>query len=260
MEGLSVFMYENKDVRTIMINDQPWFVGKDVASILGYKRTADAIRQHVYRDDKGVGEIQTPGGSQNMGIVNESGLFALIFGSKLESAMEFKRWVTKEVLPSIRKHGAYMDAETIEKALTNPDTIIQLAQNLKDEQEKVKKLEPKARYYERILMNKSLVVVSLIAKDYGMSAKTFNALLHKYRIQYKVGDTWVLYQKHANNGYTHSRTFIVSDEHVEVTTQWTQKGRVFLYEELKKRGILPSIEKLGLNLPELERNGTNDGE
>lgn len=94
-------------IRTVTIDNEPWFVGKDVAEALGYERTADAIRQHVEGEDKGVGEIQTPGGKQKMTTINESGLYALIFGSKLESAKRFKHWVTSEVLPSIRKTGQY---------------------------------------------------------------------------------------------------------------------------------------------------------
>lgn len=136
---MQTFNFETQEVRTVIKNNEPWFVGKDAADILGYKRTADAIRQHVDDEDKGVGEIQTPGGLQQMTLVNESGLYALIFGSKLPKAKEFKRWVTSEVLPTIRKHGTYMTAETIEKALTDPDTIIQLATNLKQEQEARKK-------------------------------------------------------------------------------------------------------------------------
>lgn len=108
MNELQIFKnVEFGEVRTVTINKEPWFVGKDVATALGYERTADAIRQHVESDDKGVGEIQTPGGIQNMTIINESGLYALIFGSKLESAKRFKHWVTSEVLPSIRKTGGY---------------------------------------------------------------------------------------------------------------------------------------------------------
>lgn len=105
-----ITIFNNTDfgeIRTLTLDGNPWFVGKDVAAALGYERTADAIRQHVDIDDKGVGEIQTPGGKQNMTIINESGLYALIFGSRLESAREFKRWVTSEVLPSIRKTGKY---------------------------------------------------------------------------------------------------------------------------------------------------------
>ena len=108
MNELQIFNNEEfGTVRTITIDNEPWFVGKDVAEALGYERTADAIRQHVEGEDKGVGEIQTPGGKQKMTTINESGLYALIFGSKLESAKRFKHWVTSEVLPSIRKTGSY---------------------------------------------------------------------------------------------------------------------------------------------------------
>lgn len=108
MSNLQIFENEEfGEIRTVTIDNEPWFVGKDVAAALGYERTADAIRQHVEVDDKGIGEIQTPGGKQNMCLISESGLYALIFGSKLESAKRFKRWVTSEVLPSIRKTGSY---------------------------------------------------------------------------------------------------------------------------------------------------------
>lgn len=108
MNELQIFNSDEfGEIRTVTIDNEPWFVGKDVALALGYERTADAIRQHVETEDKGVGEIQTPGGTQNMTIINESGLYALIFGSKLESAKRFKRWVTSEVLPAIRRTGAY---------------------------------------------------------------------------------------------------------------------------------------------------------
>lgn len=95
------------EVRTVAIDNEPWFVGKDVAEALGYERTADAVRTHVDDEDKGVGEIQTPGGKQQMTIVNESGVYSLIFGSKLESAKRFKHWVTHDVLPALRKTGRY---------------------------------------------------------------------------------------------------------------------------------------------------------
>ena len=113
------------EIRVLEIENEPWFVGKDVATILGYKDTSDAIKKHVDEEDKGVGEIPTPGGKQNMKVINESGLYSLILSSKLPNAKKFKRWVTNEVLPSIRKHGAYMTEDTIEKALTSPDFLIQ---------------------------------------------------------------------------------------------------------------------------------------
>lgn len=145
MNELKIF--ESKEfgsIRTVTINNKPYFVGKDVASILGYSNVRDAIANHVYEDDKGVEKLDTPGGKQNMTVINESGLYALIFGSRLESAKRFKHWVTSEVLPSIREHGAYMTENTLEQALTNPDFLIQLAIKLKEEQEARKKLEEQA--------------------------------------------------------------------------------------------------------------------
>ncbi len=123
------------EVRTLTIDGEPWFVGKDIATALGYKNTRQAISTNVDIEDKGVHSVDTPSGKQNMSIINESGLYALIFGSKLESANRFKHWVTSEVLPSIRKHGAYMTNEVIERTLTDPDYLIQLATALKEERQ-----------------------------------------------------------------------------------------------------------------------------
>lgn len=246
---LTVFEFEDKNIRTMLIDNEPYFVGKDIAETLGYKRTADAIRTHVDEEDKGVGEIQTPGGKQVMTVINESGLYALIFNSKLSSAKHFKRWVTSEVLPTIRKHGAYMTEEKLEEVLLNPETIIQLAQQLKDEREqrliaeqRVMELQPKASYYDTILQNKSTVSVSQIAKDYGKSAKWLNNKLHELGVQYKQGDTWLLYQKYAEKGYTQSSTFAIDANRNKMFTKWRPKGRLFIYELLKDEGILPLIE------------------
>ena len=119
MNNLQIF--ENPEfgqVRTVQLNNETYFVGKDVAEALGYERTADAIRAHVDEEDKGVGNIQTPGGKQNMTVINESGLYALIFSSELPSAKRFKHWVTSEVLPSIRKTGAYQKQSIPEQIKT----------------------------------------------------------------------------------------------------------------------------------------------
>lgn len=110
MKGMKVFNYQNNEIRTVQKDGEVWFVGKDVASALGYADTAKAIKAHVEDDDRGVGVLPTPSGKQEMTIINESGLYALIFGSKLESAKEFKRWVTSEVLPSIRRTGRYISS------------------------------------------------------------------------------------------------------------------------------------------------------
>lgn len=251
---LQIFNFEGSEVRTVIESGEPYFVGKDIADVLGYKRTADAIRQHVDEEDKLIRSFTDSGQSRNMTIVNESGLYALIFGSKLPKAKEFKRWVTSEVLPSIRKHGTYMTAETIEKALTDPDTIIQLATTLKEEREQrlmaeqqVNELQPKATYYDLVLQNKSLISVSQIAKDYGKSAMWLNSKLHELGIQYKQGGTWLLYQNHADKGYTQSTTHVIDEGKSRLFTKWTQKGRLFIYETLKAENILPLIERSDLN-------------
>lgn len=130
-------IFENSEfgaVRTSIIDNQPYFVGKDVADILGYKNSRRAIRDHVDEEDKGVTKWVTKGGVQNVTVINESGLYSLILGSKLPSAKRFKKWVTSEVLPSIRKHGIY----TIDEIIANPDLILEAATSLKKERESKK--------------------------------------------------------------------------------------------------------------------------
>lgn len=250
MNTPQIFNFEQNEVRTILINDEPYFVGKDVAAILGYKRTADAIKQHVDAEDKGVGEIQTPGGVQRMTLINESGLYSLIFSSQLPNAKKFKHWVTSEVLPQIRKHGMYATDEL----LNNPDLLIEVATKLKEErtkrliaEQRVNELQPKADYYDRILNNKGLVTVSTIAKNYGMSAVSFNKLLHELGIQFNQSGTWLLYSKFQDKGYTHIEPFDYEDKNgnrqVKTRMKWTQKGHIFLYETLKKNNYLPMIER-----------------
>lgn len=252
--GIEVFKNDEfGSIRTMTVNGEPMFVGKDVAEILGYERTADAIRAHVDPEDRGVGEMQTPGGTQQMVIINESGLYSLILGSKLSTAKRFKHWVTADVLPAIRKHGVY----AMDDLLNDPDALITALTAYKEEKEKVAQLQeenlqktqmitemqPKATYYDLILQSASLVPITSIAKDYGMSAKRLNSLLADHGIQFKQGKTWFLYQKYAEQGYTSSKTHAIDAEHSVMHTYWTQKGRLFLYDFLKGLGILPLIEK-----------------
>lgn len=168
MNELQIFNNEEfGDIRTVTIDNEPWFVGKDVAEALGYERTADAIRQHVEMEDKGVGEIQTPGGKQNMTLINESGLYALIFGSKLESAKRFKHWVTSEVLPSIRKHGVY----AVDELLDNPDMAIKAFTALKEEREKNRllradneRMKPKEIFADAVATSHTSILIGDLAK------------------------------------------------------------------------------------------------
>ena len=142
MNDLQIFKNtEFGEIRTMAIDNEPWFVGKDIASILGYTDTFGAIKKHVDEEDKQNcqnNSFETPRG---MTIINESGLYSLILSSKLPKAKEFKRWVTSEVLPAIRKHGAYMTEQTLEQALTSPDFLIKLATELKTERAKRAELE-----------------------------------------------------------------------------------------------------------------------
>lgn len=168
-----LFNFNGQQVRTVTINDEPYFVGKDVATILGYKKPENAIANHVEGEDKTTTLIQGTGSNYKSKsvIINESGLYSLILGSKLPTAKEFKHWVTSEVLPAIRKHGAYMTPQTIEKALLNPDTIINLATQLKKEQEQRKQLQaeneqmkPKALFADSVAASTTTVLVGELAK------------------------------------------------------------------------------------------------
>lgn len=133
-------------VRTVVINNEPWFVGKDVALALGHTNPQRAIRDHVDDDDKGVTEIVTPGGKQNMPVVNESGVYALIFNSKLPTAKKFKHWVTSEVLPDIRKHGLYAKQSVIDMMLNDPDSCIKLLTEYKQEKQEKERLQAELDY------------------------------------------------------------------------------------------------------------------
>lgn len=172
MNELQIFKNDEfGQVRTTIINDEPYFVGKDVAVVLGYRDTSDALKKHVDEEDKGVCEMPTPGGRQQMKMVNESGLYSLIIGSKLPTAKRFKRWVTSEVLPAIRKHGAYATAPTIDKIIDDPDYGIRLLQNLKEEREKRKALEaqnavmvPKAVFADAVTTSDSCILIGDLAK------------------------------------------------------------------------------------------------
>lgn len=243
-------------VRTATIDGEPYFVGKDVATILGYSNPRDAISKHVDDEDKGVAKCDTLGGRQEILFINESGLYSLILRSQLPAAKKFKRWVTSEVLPAIRRHGMYATEELI----ANPDLAIAAFQALKAEREKrqaleeavavqaqqIAELKPKATYYDVVLKCRDAVNISVIAKDYGWSAQRMNEYLHKKGVQYKQSDIWLLYQKHASCGYTKTNTHVYEDscgcKHTKVHTKWTQKGRLFIYEMLKADGIYPQIE------------------
>ena len=253
MNELQLFNFENNQVRTLLINDEPWFVGKDVAQILGYSNPRDALSKHVDNEDKNSVAIRDGNkGNPNQTVINESGVYALVFGSKLPSAKRFKHWVTSEVLPTLRKTGGYTMPKTYLEALkaftaeVEKNEMLSLENKIQTQQ--INELKPKADYTDRILKTTDLMTTTQIAKDYGMSAKQFNALLHDHKVQFKQNGQWLLYSQYPSKGYTSSETveFDRPDGTVGVrlNTKWTQKGRLFLYVLLKKHDVVPTIERL----------------
>lgn len=247
-------------VRVAEIDGEPWFIAADVCRALDVKNGRDAVSR-LDDDEKGVALTDTLGGKQEMAVVSEAGLYTLVLSSRKPAAKTFKRWVTHDVLPSIRKHGAYMTEEILQKTIENPDFLIGLATQLKEEREKrlaaeldkavlgqqIAELRPKASYYDLILQCASLLSVTEISKDYGMSAKAFNKKLHELKIQYQQSGVWFLYAEYQDGGYTQTKTqhYCRTDGSQGAKTHmyWTQKGRLFLYERLKAEGVLPMIER-----------------
>ena len=223
-------------IRTCMVNGETYFVGKDVASALGYTNPQKAIRDHIDEEDKLGERIVQSGQARETIVINESGLYALILSSKLDSARRFKRWVTSEVLPAIRQNGRY-ELEQHNRQLTNRNALLE---EINAQQ------KPFTDYARTILSSTQTVTITQIAQDYGFTAIRFNELLCNLRIQHKVGGQWILYTPYLNKGYVQSFSsyFVKADGEVQVKlhTRWTQGGRLFLYEELKKAGLLPLIE------------------
>lgn len=257
-------IFENPEfgsIRTLEINGEPWFVLADVCKVLEIARGTKVAERLEEDEVRQTSVIDSLGREQKTYIINESGLYSVILRSDKPQAKPFRKWVTSEVLPTIRKHGAYMTADTLEAAILNPDYLIQILTALKGEQEKRKALEaetavqkqqiaelqPKASYYDVVLNCKDLLSVTEIAKDYGKSGTWLNKKLHELGVQFKQGKIWLLYQKYAEKGYTSTKTHTYpaddGEVHTKVHTYWTQKGRLFIYEQLKGEGILPIIER-----------------
>jgi Prophage antirepressor len=243
-------VFENKqfgEIRMIEKDGQPWFIGKDVADTLGYTETNSMVKR---LDEEDFISAKLEGMNMKSILVNESGLYTAIIGSKLPNAREFKRWITSDILPSIRKYGGYITGDTLERLLSDPELAVKYFSMLKTEREKKEALEdrievlaPKVRYYDLILQCDTPIPVSVISKDYGMTAIVFNKLLHSFEVQYNIGGTWLLYKNHAGKGYTITKTYHVRGKTSAIHTCWTQKGRQFIYELLKWHGILPQVER-----------------
>lgn len=253
------------NIGVVEIDNEPWFLAKEITNILGYSNQSDAIKDNVDYEECKVLEYkafrsQLPSlwsgkDFSNKVLINESGLYSLIMSSKLPNAKKFRKWVTSEVLPSIRKNGGYISNQsqlTPEQIMAN---ALVVAQKIIEEQnnqmlqmtQKMSVLEKKSDYLDIILQSKKTVAISQIAQDYGFSAKAFNKILKELHIQHKINGQWILYASYLGEGYVHSKTVSITRSDgtpdTVMNTEWTQKGRIFLYNTLKGNGHLPLIEQ-----------------
>jgi prophage antirepressor-like protein len=239
------------NMEILMIDDKPHFPATECAILLGYSRPHNAVERHCrYSLKRGVPHPQSPDKLLEVNFIPEGDLYRLIIRSKLPTAIVFEKWVFDEVLPSIRKHGAYISEDVLRRMQENRAYSEELLNILTVERirnaalyNKVAQLATKAIYHDIILQCPDTVQVSIIAKDYGMSAVAFNKLLYRLKLQFRMGNTWLLYQKYADKGYTVTKTFLINGKQVSMHTYFTQRGRFWLYELLKSHGILPEAEK-----------------
>ena len=250
-----------KEFRIYGTVENPLFLAKDVSNWIEHTDLSRMVGL-VDEDEKLKRTLYVSGQNREMWFLTEDGLYEVLMQSRKTIAKQFKKKV-KEILKSIRKHGMYATDELLD----NPDLLIAAATKLKEEraarleaEKKVKsltlinaqqnqmigELQPKATYYDLILQNNSLLAISVIAKDYGMSGTSLNKKLHEFGVQYKLGEQWLLYAKYHDKGYTSSKTQNYSrtdgSQGSKLHTYWTQKGRLFIYELLKQNDILPLIE------------------
>ena len=262
--GADVQLFESVEfgsVRVVVKDGEPWFVAIDVCRALDLTNPTEALRG-LDEDEKNTLSISEGiRGNPNKAIVSEAGLYSLVLRSRKPGAKSFKRWITHDVLPSIRKTGGYSLHPAVQEALDKfnvpRDYLSALKQLVVIEEQrqeaesrnqeleaKVSELEPKARYHDNMLNSDRVYIVTQIAKDYRMSAKAFNKLLSEMGIQYqyKQCGQWFLYAKYQGQGYTKSITERLAHGLCVSYTAWTEKGREFLYYELAKMGIYPTAD------------------
>lgn len=234
------------EVRTIEENGAILFCGSDVAKALGYTNPSKAINDHCRGDlTKRYPIVDALGRTQEAIFIPESDLYRLVFSSKLPTAEKFTDWVTKEVLPSIRKTGGYAlpkDYPSALRALADAEEAkLRLLAENQQQAQVIADFEPIRQYVDTILESKGTMATSQIAADYGLTAQKLNKILHDGGIQRNVNGQWLLYAKHMGRGYTKSKTIqiIRSDGRPDtiMQTQWTQKGRLMIHEILTARGI-----------------------
>jgi len=232
-ELTKVFNYSGQEVRTVLKDSEVWFVAKDVCEVLEHSQVSKAV-ERLDDDEKLLGTLFLSGQNRQTWLVNESGLYELILTSRKDEAKKFRRWVKKDVLPSVRKHGAYMTDDVLEQSLKDPDFVIGLLTALRDE----KKTRLEAQKTINILthVNKTYTATE-IAKELGFkSAVALNRDLAEKRIQFQQNGTWVLFSKYADKGYVEIKQDVLDNGKVIYHRRFTQIGRewlVKLYEQEK---------------------------
>lgn len=229
----NIEVFENPifgQIRMVMVDDEPWFVAKDISDKLGYAQTSNMMKRI---DDEDFKSSVLDGMNMKSLLINESGLYSAIIGSKLPSAKQFKHWVTSEVLPSIRKHGAYATKDTIDKIISNPDYGIALLQSLKEEREKREEAERRNAILSHV--NKTYTMTE-IAKELGLrSANELNRWLSDMHVQYKVNGTWVMYSDYSDKGYEDIKQEVLDSGKVVYHRKITQIGREFIISLFQSR-------------------------
>ena len=255
MNELAAWNYDGTTVRTIMIDDEPWFVGQDVCNALGISNSRDAISR-LDDDEKDVALTDTLGGTQSMSVINEFGLYTLILTSRKPEAKKFKRWITHEVIPSIRKYGVYATPEKLTELLSKPETIVTMLKALTDEMQKridcekerttgledpVEKILRIASSFPVDTDEEATLSTRAIAKEYGREAKWLNTVLEVKKVQYRDSDgVWRLSDALQKYGFRQIASFSRRGMFAPVPTSfWTETGHQFIKAILEADGIFP---------------------
>jgi len=249
MDKLQVFNNDELgQVRTVTIGEEAWFVAKDVCDVLSIGNITKTISR-LDEDEFTTSKVtDSTGRNQDTFVVNESGLYSIIMTSRKPQAKVFKKWVTSEVLPMIRKTGGYVNNDEIfvNTYLAHADEMTKTLfkstlETVRKQNEKIAVLEPKAEYHDNVLDSKNSFTITEIANDLGMTARKLNSLLHQLGVQRKVGATWVLYAEHQNKGYIDTKTYVYDGGNegfqTAMHTRWTQKGRKFIIDLMTEMGL-----------------------
>lgn len=247
MTDLQIFNNDRfGQVRIVPVEGELMFVAKDVCDCLEITKHRDAISR-LDSDERGSVKLDTPGGKQDIAAINEYGLYNLVLSSRKPEAKEFKRWITHDVIPAIRKTGSYsmVIPQTLPEALRAYADEVESHNATKaivaQQEQQIAEFKPVKDYVDKILLSKSCLTITQIAADYGLSAQELNKILHEAGLQRKVGDQWILYKQHMSKGFTKSETFTFcrSDGRLDskITTKWTQKGRLEIHNILSNLDI-----------------------